>query len=228
MFSNNIKNFFRIKDVNIKKGILLICLVGIMLLTSCEDKNTEVNKSTNSDFYSIEDLEELKIDHALSYEEMKKWILDMDYDDEFLKIYEEKNTLLEKENTENIYYQIFNMEGIVINSRGKDYELVPQVLLALEYGEENKPRKILSVLPIDLIRDAENPCIFAGSFLCYYESGNSFFYLVAGDLEKIKDVESSNPITYKENEIIFNVTNPGELIKNIYEENRYYKSSLDS
>lgn len=199
-----------------------------MLLTSCEDKKTEVNKSTNSDFYSIEDLEELKAEDSLSYEEMKKWILDMDYDDELLKIYEEKNILLEKENAENIYYQIFNMEGIVVNSGGKDYELVPQVLLALEYGEENKPRKILAVLPIDLIRDAENPCIFAGSFSCYYEAGNSFFYIVAGDVEEIKDGESSNPITYKENEIIFNVTNPGEIIKNIYEENRYYKSSLNS
>lgn len=213
---------------NIKKSILLICLVGIMLLTACGDKSNEINKTTTLDFYSIEDLEELKIDHALSYEEMKKWILDMYYDDELLKIYEEKNTLLEKENAENIYYQIFNMEGIVVNSEGKDYELEPQVLLALEYGDEGLPRKILAVLPIDLIRDAENPCIFAGSFSCYYEAGNSFFYVVAGDVEEIKDGESSNPITYKENEIIFNVTNPGEIIKNIYEDNRYYKSSLDS
>lgn len=228
MFSNKIIKFLGIKNANIKKSILLICLVGIMLLTACGDKSKAVNKTTNLDFYSIEDLEEIKAENSLSYEDMKNWILEMDYKDDFLKIYEENHKSLEKENAENIYYQIFNMEGIVVNDGGIDYELVPQVLLALEYGEENLPRKILSVLPIDLIRDAENPCIFAGSFSCYYESGNSFFYVVAGDVEKIVDGESLNPITYKENEINFNVINPGNLIKNIYEDHRYYKSSLDS
>lgn len=124
------------------------------------------------------------------------------------------------------------MDTVVVEKTFKTYKIQPRVLVGLQYsGNDPSPDTIVSIEKGFVYTGEGSRCTFDGSLECILESGNSFTTIISGDiyseagstmLEGVAHigVGGSHLFDFSVNHTLNN------FVKNIYDQDRYYSSSL--